>query len=107
MNAKPNAFQKLLHQIFMSRPVTAFFAPWIHQVDNVVSKLTKGKYAASEILGWNIIQLATIGAKTKRPRTVPLVGLSDREKITLITSTACPYCRSAACYAYLTHAPHA
>lgn len=86
MNARPNAFQKLLHQFFMMRPVTAFFAPWIHQVDKAILKLTKGKYTVSEILGWNIIQLTTIGAKTNQPRTMPLVALFDGEKIALIAS---------------------
>lgn len=87
MKVRPNAFQKLLHQFFMLRSVTAFFAPWIHQVDKTLLKLTMGKYAASEILGWNIVQLTTIGAKTGRPRTMPLVALFDGEKIALIASS--------------------
>ncbi len=87
MIARPNAFQKLLHQIFMLRPVTGFFAPWVHHLDKTILKLTKGKYAVSEILGWNIIQLTTIGAKTNQPRTMPLVGLFDGEKIALIASS--------------------
>ena len=86
MNAKPNTFQKLLHRFFMLRPVTAFFAPWTHQLDGIILKLTKGKYAASEILGWTIIQLTTIGAKTNKPRTIPLIGLFDDNKIALIAS---------------------
>jgi len=87
MNAGPNAFQKLLHRFFMIRAVTAFFAPWIHQVDKATLKLTKGKYAISQILGWNIIQLITIGAKTRQPRTMPLVALFDGERIALIASS--------------------
>jgi len=87
MTTSPNAFQKLLHQIFMLRPVTGFFAPWVHRLDKTILKLTRGKYAVSEILGWNIIQLTTIGAKTNQPRTTPLVGLFDGEKIALIASS--------------------
>jgi len=87
MNAGPNAFQKLIHQFFMLRPVTAFFAPWIHQVDKAILKLTKDKYAASEILGWKIIQLTTTGAKTGQVRTMPLVGVFDGEKVALIASS--------------------
>jgi deazaflavin-dependent oxidoreductase (nitroreductase family) len=87
MTARPNAFQKLLHQIVMLRPVTAFFAPWAHHVDSTILKLTKGKYAVSEILGWNIIQLTTIGAKTNQLRTLPLVAVFDGEKIALIASS--------------------
>jgi deazaflavin-dependent oxidoreductase (nitroreductase family) len=87
MNARPNAFQKLLHRFFMIRPVTAFFAPWIHQVDKAILKLTKGKHTASEILGWDIVQLTTIGAKTGQLRTMPLLALFDGEKIALIASS--------------------
>lgn len=86
MNAGPNAFQKFLHRFFMLGPVTAFFAPWTHQLDGIILKLTKGKHAASEILGWTIIQLTTIGAKTNQPRTIPLIGLFDGDRIALIAS---------------------
>lgn len=84
---KPNALQKLLHRFFMLRPVTDFFAPRVHRLDNAILKLTGGKYTVVEILGWNVIQLTTIGAKSKRPRMVPLVGIFDGEKIGLIASS--------------------
>lgn len=87
MKDKPNAFQKFLHRFVMLRQVTAFFAPRIHQVDKAILKLTGGKYTLSEFLGWNIIQLTTIGAKTAQPRTMPLIALFDGEKIALIASS--------------------
>ncbi len=87
MNAGPNAIQKLLHRFFMIRSVTAFFAPWIHQVDKAILKLTMGRFAASQILGWDIVQLNTIGAKTGQWRTMPLVALFDGESIALVASS--------------------
>jgi len=84
---KPNAFQKLIHRIVMLRPLTAFFAPRTHLLDQTVLKLTNGRYTASQILGWYIIHLTTIGAKTNQPRTMPLVGLIDNEKIAVIASS--------------------
>jgi deazaflavin-dependent oxidoreductase (nitroreductase family) len=87
MNTTPNAFQKLIHRLLMLRPVTASFAPWIHQLDKAVLKLTNGKYTVSEFIGWNIIQLTTVGAKTSQPRTMPLLALFDGEKIALIASS--------------------
>ena len=71
----------------MLQPVTAFFAPLIHRMDKAILKLTKGKYTISEFAGWNIIQLTTIGAKTKQPHTLPLVGVFDNERIGLIASS--------------------
>lgn len=87
MTRKPNALQKLIHRFVMWRPVTAFFAPRVHRLDKTLLKLTKGKFTLSEILGWNIIQLTTLGAKTGQPRSMPLIGLLDGEKIALIASS--------------------
>lgn len=86
MNAKPTTFQKLIHQFLMLCPVSEFSAPRAHKLDKAILKITKGKYTFSELLGWNIIQLTTIGAKTGQPRTMPLIGLFDSEKIALIAS---------------------
>ncbi|HEX6269627.1 MAG TPA: nitroreductase family deazaflavin-dependent oxidoreductase [Anaerolineales bacterium] len=87
MKPRPNALQKFLHRFLMLHQVTAFFAPWVHRVDNTILKWTNGKYTVSGILGWNIIQLTTIGAKTAQRHTVPLVALFDGEKIALIASS--------------------
>ncbi|HEX5942772.1 MAG TPA: nitroreductase family deazaflavin-dependent oxidoreductase [Anaerolineales bacterium] len=84
---KPNAIQKLLHRFFMLPSITAFFAPRVHLIDQAILSLTRGKWTATEILGWNIIQLTTVGAKTKQPRTMPLMGMFDQEKIALIASS--------------------
>jgi deazaflavin-dependent oxidoreductase (nitroreductase family) len=87
MTRKPNVLQKTIHRFVMWQPVTAFFAPRAHQVDKTILKLTRGKFTLSEILGWEIIQLTTTGAKTGQPRTLPLIGLFDGEKIALIASS--------------------
>ena len=84
---RPNAVQRLLHRFLMLRPVTAFFAPRVHHLDKAVLKLTGGKFTAAEILGWAVIQLTTIGAKTNEQRVMPLVGVFDGEKVALIASS--------------------
>lgn len=87
MIRRPNTFQKLLHHIFMLRPVTEFFAPRINRIDQAILRLTNGKYTGSEIMGWNIIQLTTIGAKSGEPRTLPLAAFFEEEKIVLVASS--------------------
>ena len=87
MNSGPNAFQKLTHRFFMLGRVTAFFAPRVHQIDQAILKLTGGKYTAAEILGWNIVQLTTIGAKTGQSRTMPLLALFNNQNIGLVASS--------------------
>ena len=84
---KPNALQKLFHRFFMLRPVTEFFAPRVHKLDNAILKITRGRYTAVEILGWHVIRLTTIGARSLLPRTVPLVGIFEDQKIALIASS--------------------
>lgn len=83
---KPNFFQKFLHRFVMMRPVTAFFATRTHTFDNFILRLTKGKHTLSEVLGWNIVQVKTVGAKSNKPYTTILIGLLDDEKIGLIAS---------------------
>lgn len=83
---KPNALQRLLHRFLMLRPVTGFAAPRVHHLDKAVFRLTGGKYTVASILGWDIIRLTTMGARTKQPRTMPLVGVIDDERIALIAS---------------------
>jgi deazaflavin-dependent oxidoreductase (nitroreductase family) len=87
MIRKPNVLQKLIHRFVMLRAVSAFSAPRVHRLDRAILKLTKGTHTVSEFLGWNIVQLTTIGAKTGRPHTMPLVGLIDGERIALVASS--------------------
>jgi deazaflavin-dependent oxidoreductase (nitroreductase family) len=87
MMRRPNAVQRLLHRFFMLGPVTAFFAPRVHRIDQGILKLTGGKFSGSEILGWDIVQLTTIGAKTHQPHMLPLLGIFDGDKIALIASS--------------------
>ena len=83
---KPNAFQKFLHRILMLKWVSAFFAVVLYRVDGLMLKLSGEKHTITEIIGLPIIQLTTIGAKTGKPHTMPLVSLNDGEKIALIGS---------------------
>jgi deazaflavin-dependent oxidoreductase (nitroreductase family) len=85
--ARVSALQKLIQRIVMWQPVTSFFATRLHRIDNLTLKLTKGKFTASQLAGWTIIQLTTIGARSKQPRTTPLVGVMDGEKIALVGSS--------------------
>lgn len=87
MIRRPNAFQKFLHRILMLRPVTAFFAPIVYRVDLFILKCTKGRFSAAELVGWPIVQLTTLGAKTNQPRTMPLLGMFDQGNIALVASS--------------------
>lgn len=81
---RPNVVQRLLHRFFMLRPVTAFFAPRVHLLDSAVLRFSRGRFSAAALLGWTIIQLTTTGAKTGQPRTLPLVGIFENDRIALM-----------------------
>jgi deazaflavin-dependent oxidoreductase (nitroreductase family) len=87
MSAKPNIVQRVIHRFVMLKPVTAFFAPRVHRIDKAILRFTGGRHTVSEILGWNIVQLTTTGAKSGQPHTMPLIGVRDGEKIALIASS--------------------
>ena len=87
MNIKqPNVFQKFIHRFLMLRPVSALLARVLHHADAVMLKLSNRKHTITEIVGLPIVQVTTIGAKSGEPRTMPLVGLFDGEKIAFIAS---------------------
>jgi deazaflavin-dependent oxidoreductase (nitroreductase family) len=71
----------------MWKPVTAFFATRLHRIDKFILKLSGNRLTVSQLAGWTIIQLTTIGAKSKLPRTMPLIGVLDGGKIALIASS--------------------
>ena len=86
MYHKPNAFQRFIHRFLMLRPVSVFMAHFLYHADNFALRLSRGRWTVTNLVGLPIIQLTTIGAKSGLPRTIPLVGLVDGEKIALIGS---------------------
>ena len=59
----------------------------MHHVDAATLRLSAGRTTATAVLsGLPIIELTTTGAKSGRPRTVPLVGIPDGDRLILIAS---------------------
>lgn len=84
---KPNAIQRVLHRFLMLKPVTFILAPILHRLDTQLWKLNGGRFSlTSALAGLPTLQITTIGAKSKLPRTLPLVGLVDGDRIILIAS---------------------
>ena len=81
----PNSFQRFMHRIAMLRPVSAALAVILYRVDNAMLKISGGRRTLSELF-LPMVQITTIGAKSGEPRTMPLAGLIDGDKIILIGS---------------------
>jgi len=87
MNKRPNELQKFITRIYMLPILTPVWAHIQHPIDALFLKLSKNRYTFTEILGGiKIIQLITVGAKTGRTYTLPLVATFDESRIVLIAS---------------------
>jgi deazaflavin-dependent oxidoreductase (nitroreductase family) len=87
MNVRPSTFQKLIYRFLMLKPVSAFLANVLHHADAILLNLTNDHHTFTGFAGLPIIQLTSIGAKTGKLRTSPLVGLMDENKIALVASS--------------------
>lgn len=86
MSIRPNAIQKLFHRFLMLKPVSVLLSKILFRADNFLLRLTNGKLTVTRIVGLQVIQLTTKGAKTGILRTMPLIGFPHGETIALIAS---------------------
>ncbi|MBI5840961.1 MAG: nitroreductase family deazaflavin-dependent oxidoreductase [Chloroflexi bacterium] len=87
MTHKPNVLRRALHRFLMLAPVSAFLARVLHHLDAAVWKLNGGRFSITSLVaGLPTFKVTTIGAKSKMPRALPLIGFMDGEKIALIAS---------------------
>ena len=83
----PTKLQQFLQKIPASPLGSSFFSRTLHYLDRNLMKLTGGRISFPGILaGIPVVTITTTGAKTGRPRTVPLVVFADGEKVILIVS---------------------
>ncbi|MFO7661156.1 MAG: nitroreductase family deazaflavin-dependent oxidoreductase [Chloroflexota bacterium] len=83
----PNRLQRSLRKIIATRLVGWGLSHTIHHLDRAVIRLSDGRTSAAALFtGLPIIALTTTGARSGRPRTVPLVGIPDDERLILIAS---------------------
>jgi deazaflavin-dependent oxidoreductase (nitroreductase family) len=83
----PNPVQRVVRRIIATRPAAWLLARTIHHVDGAVMRASGGRATASALFtGLPLITLTTTGAKSGRPRSVPLVGIPDGERLILIAS---------------------
>lgn len=70
-----------------SRPGVWFYARTLHHVDRLTLRLSGGRHTLTGLVaGLPIVWLTTTGVKSGQPRTVPLVGIEDGERVVLIAS---------------------
>lgn len=79
-------------QCFVQRTASTRAGAWLfactaHRLDLFLIRISKGRYSLTSILaGLPVVTLTAVGARSGRPRTLPLVGIPDGEKVVLIAS---------------------
>ena len=64
---------------------SGFLSQKLHKIDCAVLYRTGGKKNLTQMLtGLPVVVITTTGAKTGKPRTIPLAGLPDGDKIILV-----------------------
>jgi deazaflavin-dependent oxidoreductase (nitroreductase family) len=81
-----NSFMKVFQKFLAWSPVSWLMARILHHADALLLRLSSGRHTFAELSGLPIIELTTIGARSGQPRTLPITGLPDGEKIALIGS---------------------
>ena len=85
--ARANAVQKAMRRLAASGPGSWLFARVLHRIDRPVYRLTRGRYTLASLLsGLPVVLLTTTGARSGRPRTVPLLGLPTADGLAVIAS---------------------
>ena len=82
-----NFLQRVLRRFAGSGPGSWLFARALHRIDRPVYKLTQGRHTFASLLsGIPVVMFTTTGAKSGKPRTVPLLGLPTSEGLVVIAS---------------------
>lgn len=82
-----NAVQRTVRRFASSGPGSWVFARAAHRLDKPLFNATRGRHTvASLITGLPILMLTTTGAKSGKPRTVPVLGLPTEDGLAVIAS---------------------
>jgi deazaflavin-dependent oxidoreductase (nitroreductase family) len=84
---RANVFQRGLRRFAASGPGSWLFARVLHRVDRPVHRLTRGRATFASLLsGLPVVMLTTTGARSGRPRTVPVLGIPTPDGLAVIAS---------------------
>lgn len=89
MNQRGNAnlLQRVARSLSATAPVSWLLAHTLHHVDGQVFRLTGGRRTFSSfVTGLPVVMLTTTGARSGKPRTVPVLGLPDGDRIVVFAS---------------------
>jgi deazaflavin-dependent oxidoreductase (nitroreductase family) len=85
--ARANVVQRAMRRFAASGLGARLFAPVLHRIDRPVFRLTRGRATLGSLVsGLPVVMLTTTGARSGRPRTVPVLGLPTPDGLAVIAS---------------------
>jgi deazaflavin-dependent oxidoreductase (nitroreductase family) len=79
--------KRVMRQSAVPRPVSWLYARTLHHIDRIVYRLTRGRETfTSWVAGLPVVMLTTTGAKSGRPRTLPVLGIPVDDRLVVIAS---------------------
>jgi deazaflavin-dependent oxidoreductase (nitroreductase family) len=85
--ADANPAQRALRRLVASRCGSWVAVRALHRIDGPVFRATRGRHTVSSLVsGLPVVFLTTRGARSGRPRTVPLLGLPTEDGVAVIAS---------------------
>jgi deazaflavin-dependent oxidoreductase (nitroreductase family) len=82
-----NVLQRSMRLMAGTRPMAWLFARILHHLDGPVLRRSAGRHSlTSALTGLPIVELTTVGARSGKPRTLPLVGVPDGDRLVLVAS---------------------
>ncbi|MGW8225957.1 MAG: nitroreductase family deazaflavin-dependent oxidoreductase [Anaerolineales bacterium] len=79
-------WQRIIQRLAMIEVIsTKFLSKYLYRMDSTVLNWSNGKVNLTTLLtGLPVIVITTTGAKSGKPRTIPLAGIPDGERIILV-----------------------
>ena len=82
-----NPVQRLFRNAASTPALARVFSRVLYRVDRPVIRLSGGRTSVTAALtGLPIVELTTTGARTGLPRTMPIVGIPDGDRLVLVAS---------------------
>jgi deazaflavin-dependent oxidoreductase (nitroreductase family) len=84
---RANRFHKLVRRLAASGPGSRLFARIAPPLDRPIYRLTRGRHTLGSLLsGLPVVMLTTTGARSGKPRTVPILGIPVQDGVAVIAS---------------------
>ncbi|GAT09563.1 deazaflavin-dependent nitroreductase family protein [Mycolicibacterium novocastrense] len=82
-----NPFHRVMRRVAGTKAGRVIFRPTAHRLDQLVSKLSGGKYSFAGIAaGLPTVILTTTGAKSGKPRAVALLGIPHPDGVAVVAA---------------------